>query len=463
MIMKLVFAYDYLGRRIEKQVFDWDDQAADWQASPSVQRKFVWGGTEAGGWLMLMELDGSDNLVRKYTWGLDLAGQSGSGNSLADAGGIGGLLAVAQAQLGGGSASGGVDAGDYVFTCDANGNVAQVLDLSAGSAAAAIVAHYEYDPYGGVVNDLSGYTYAEANPIRFSTKYHDAETGLGYWGYRYYSARLGRWLSRDPIGEAGFRVVQRAAALTGFIPRDTIRQQQHLYSHVSNTPTNRVDPLGLQDCCKCGPNITHTIADHLTAFVSQKQGDLSWFWPSGARACEPDATANGTTIFDASQQATKNSGCGQGPCAGTVTLCDLCISGYHIRHILIMVYIAESYGVKRARSAGQYNESFGLGAWHEGGRFTGSGNPISNADLTFNEVALCLAEAMKHADANGGVTDPLTVSEICACTKRVTPQQRADIANKPGYRGRNTGYDKCQPCGVSVPTPPNLRLPPIDL
>jgi len=71
-------------------------------------------------------------------------------------GGIGGLLAVAQAQVGGGSAAGGVDAGEHVFTYDANGNVAQVLDLSAGSAAAAIVAHYEHDPYGGVVNDLSG-------------------------------------------------------------------------------------------------------------------------------------------------------------------------------------------------------------------------------------------------------------------------------------------------------------------
>ncbi len=156
----------------------------------------------------------------------------------ADTRGTAGLLAVAQAQVGGGSASGSVDAGDYVFTYDANGNVAQVLDLSAGSAAAAIVAHYEYDPYGGVVNNLSGYTYAEANPIRFSTKYWDAETGLGYWGYRYYSARLGRWLSRDPIGEAG---------------------GAHLYAYVFNQPTVSHDALGL---CKIGDachNVEYTI------------------------------------------------------------------------------------------------------------------------------------------------------------------------------------------------------------
>ncbi len=219
-----------------------------------MQRKFVWGGTDAGGWLLLMELDGSDNVVRKYTWGLDLAGQHGSVNSLESAGGIGGLLAaaqaqvgggsaaggvdageyvftydangnVAQAQVGGGSAAGGVDAGEYVFTYDANGNVAQVLDLSAGSAAAAIAAHYEYDPYGGVVNNLSGYTYAEANPIRFSTKYHDAETGLGCWGYRYYSARLGRWLSRDPLEEDG-----------GW----------NLYVYALNSALQAIDHLGLQ-------------------------------------------------------------------------------------------------------------------------------------------------------------------------------------------------------------------------
>lgn len=280
----------------------------------------------------------------------------------------------------------------------------------------------------------------------------------------YYNPSTGRFIGRDPIGEPGFRVVQRAVAPTAFLPRDAIRQQRKLDRYVSNAPTNRVDPLGLQECCKCGPDITQAIADHLTAFVSQKQGDLSRFWPSGASTLQGYARGNGPSIFNAAQAAIGNSGCGRGPCAGTVTLCDLCTSGYHIDHILIMAYIAESYGLKTARSAGQYNEGFWLGSWYEGGEFTGSSDAISNADLTFNEVALCLAEAMNHADANGGVTDPLTVSEICACTKKVTPQQRADIAKKPGRGGGGpTGYDKCQPCGVSVTLPSGLRLPPIDL
>ena len=34
-----------------------------------------------------------------------------------------------------------------------------------------------------------------------STKYFDDETELAYYGYRYYSPEMGRFISRDPIGE----------------------------------------------------------------------------------------------------------------------------------------------------------------------------------------------------------------------------------------------------------------------
>jgi uncharacterized protein (DUF2235 family) len=52
----------------------------------------------------------------------------------------------------------------------------------------------------------------------------DQETGLSYYGYRYYSPTMGRWLSRDPLGEAG------GVNLVGF---------------VGNSPENATDPLGL--------------------------------------------------------------------------------------------------------------------------------------------------------------------------------------------------------------------------
>ena len=44
---------------------------------------------------------------------------------------------------------------------------------------------------------------ADENSFRFSTKYYDGETDFYYYGYRYYSTQLGRWINRDPLGERG--------------------------------------------------------------------------------------------------------------------------------------------------------------------------------------------------------------------------------------------------------------------
>jgi|GEM_PF-6109004 len=56
-----------------------------------------------------------------------------------------------------------------------------------------------------------------------STKYFDDETELAYYGYRYYSPELGRWMSRDSIAEQG-----------GI----------NLYAFLLNDPANDVDRYG---------------------------------------------------------------------------------------------------------------------------------------------------------------------------------------------------------------------------
>ncbi len=78
--------------------------------------------------------------------------------------------------------------GSFACFYDANGNLAQLVDLADGSLAA----RYEYDPYGNLTcpdtdgdgvfdpaTDDAG-PYASRNPFRFSTKYFDDETGFGY-------------------------------------------------------------------------------------------------------------------------------------------------------------------------------------------------------------------------------------------------------------------------------------------
>ncbi|MEK9135637.1 MAG: RHS repeat-associated core domain-containing protein, partial [Bacteroidota bacterium] len=77
-------------------------------------------------------------------------------------------------------------------------------------------------PVGAVV--VSEGTFAEINPWKFSTKYFDLETLLGYWGMRWYSTEINRWMSRDPLGERGGRA---------------------LYMFVVNCPVVRIDPFGL--------------------------------------------------------------------------------------------------------------------------------------------------------------------------------------------------------------------------
>jgi RHS repeat-associated protein len=322
---------------------------------------------------------------------------------------------------------------------DANFNVVALINTN-GS----VGRRYSYDAYGHSITlnaDYSLGAYEYDFEYRYAGYRWDYETYLLQVRNRWYHPRLGRWVSRDPIGYRG-----------GI----------NLYGYVSANPIARADNSGLTSDCLCGPDITDAIVGHLNDFVNQAQRNLSPIWYSGASTLSPIARKNGKDgpLGKAVKEVT---GCGTGSCAGTVTLCDMCISLYHIDHILIMVYVAESYGTIHARSAGQYNESFWLGAFIEGQAARGSSNATSNADLKFNEVALCISSYLKHADANSGATDLLTRAEICTCTKAVEEATRKAIAQKPASGTGKTGYHDCTPCHKAVTKPDGLDLPPLDL
>ncbi|MBK8915522.1 MAG: hypothetical protein IPM64_13165 [Phycisphaerales bacterium] len=233
------YVYDYLGRRVEKH----HDKYVSGSWVTQSRKRFVY-----DGWNLIQELNvptsGDPTALRQFTWGLDLSGQNGNSTvgGLHAAGGIGGLLSVYDTN---GTTTGENATSDdksYVFLYDANGNVGQLVEWADGAggstgmawSAGRMAAKYEYDPYGNIVGpdadsdgniaDEAG-PYASINPFRFSTKFLDPETGLYYYGYRYYSPRLGRWISRDPIGEDDHR---------------------GLYCFVHNWPTDYVDPCGLQ-------------------------------------------------------------------------------------------------------------------------------------------------------------------------------------------------------------------------
>jgi RHS repeat-associated protein len=87
------------------------------------------------------------------------------------------------------------------------------------SIAKIIFMHYAYGPFGEVVR-ASG-AMAGVNPFQFSTTYTDSETGLNYYGYRYYNASTGRWIGRDPAGENG------GLNLYAFVENDPIIETDH--------------------------------------------------------------------------------------------------------------------------------------------------------------------------------------------------------------------------------------------
>ena len=87
--------------------------------------------------------------------------------------------------------------GSFYFPAyDNNGNVTKYIDGSGD-----VVAAYEYDDFGRLLSQSS--QLAHMFRIRFSTKYHDTETDLHYYGHRFYSPSLMRWICRDPIEEDG--------------------------------------------------------------------------------------------------------------------------------------------------------------------------------------------------------------------------------------------------------------------
>jgi RHS repeat-associated protein len=85
----------------------------------------------------------------------------------------------------------------YLAGTDGNGNLTTLQNAATGTLAAT----YEYGPYGEMIA-TSG-AYADKNPVRFSTKYTDDETGLVYYGRRYHDPRNGRFLGSDPVEENG--------------------------------------------------------------------------------------------------------------------------------------------------------------------------------------------------------------------------------------------------------------------
>ncbi len=114
----------------------------------------------------------------------------------------------------------GANVGYYVK--DHLGSVVGMMNRSATGQQVSI----QYDPYGMVLNKTlkTAVDTSLAPDTGYAGMYYHEASGLNLTNYRWYNGFTRRWISRDPIGEAG---------------------GTNLYGYVGGNPLNRVDPLGL--------------------------------------------------------------------------------------------------------------------------------------------------------------------------------------------------------------------------
>jgi RHS repeat-associated protein len=202
-LQRLLFTYDHMGRRARKVVQSGNGSGGYTTAS---DRRFVY-----DGWNLTVEIDAlqlqvagqsqSYKTEKAFTWGLDLTGTVHGG------GGVGGLLAQYYPWA----------SGVAYPLYDSMGNVHGMIDENGN-----VIAAWGYSAFGEVVQS-TGWSSGGWSPFRFASKFYDEETQLCQYNHRYYSPRLGRFISRDPIAENG---------------------GLNLYAYCGNDPVDNWDYLG---------------------------------------------------------------------------------------------------------------------------------------------------------------------------------------------------------------------------
>ncbi len=169
------FQYDPFGRRV-------------FRSSPTTTRIFVYDGDS-----VIERLNGTGGAVVRFTMGL----------------GIDEPLVMYR------------DGQTDFYEADGLGSITSMSDPTG-----ALANSYEYDSFGRMV----GVSETVRNPLRYTAREHDAETGLYYYRARYYEPATGRFLSGDPIGFSG-----------GI----------NFYRYAGNNPVLFRDPIGLRQAEGC--------------------------------------------------------------------------------------------------------------------------------------------------------------------------------------------------------------------
>jgi RHS repeat-associated protein len=136
-----------------------------------------------------------------------------------------------------------------------------------------IKAESDYYPWGGELQFVNN----DSNDYKFTGKKRDSETGLDYFGARYYSNGLGRWVSPD------------WAAKPTTVPYAEFGNPQslNLYAYVGGNPASKADPDGHQ-----GPGDILQIVEIANRFANDVGGFTKSFFTGAGKQWSSNVRAN---------------------------------------------------------------------------------------------------------------------------------------------------------------------------
>jgi RHS repeat-associated protein len=137
-----------------------------------------------------------------------------------------------------------------------------------------VISYEEYHPYG-----TSAYRYGKPGidlslkRYRFTGHECDEETGLYYFGARYYAPWLGRWTSTDPGG---------------------FTDSGNLFRYSRNNPVSLIDPVGLKTLHKVDVEIRQP---NFTGWESHTVEDFRGYMAAQGQKLDPHVTAGNAHIW----------------------------------------------------------------------------------------------------------------------------------------------------------------------
>ncbi len=196
----VTYKYDPFGRRIEKNV-------------NGVITRYVYDRED-----ILFELDSNNNIITEYLHGP----------------GIDEPIAMLRNNQ------------TYYYHADGLGSIVAITN-SAGQ----VVQRYEYDSFGQITYTQDA-TFKQ--PYTFTGREYDEESGLYYYRARYYDAKVGRFLQKDPLlSPMNPMNVGLSQSINKHIwPLPYLKSKPkslHPYVHTNNNPVNYTDPTGLLSEC----------------------------------------------------------------------------------------------------------------------------------------------------------------------------------------------------------------------